>query len=61
LLVTHDVDEALLLGDRILVLEHGRIALDTAISLPRPRRHAMPGFNVLRSTLLDALGVREDE
>jgi sulfonate transport system ATP-binding protein len=61
LLVTHDVDEALLLGDRILVLEHGRIALDTAITLPRPRRHAMPGFNALRSTLLHALGVREDE
>jgi sulfonate transport system ATP-binding protein len=61
LLVTHDVDEALLLGDRVLVLEHGSIALDLEISLPRPRRHAMPDFNTLRTTLLDALGVREDE
>jgi sulfonate transport system ATP-binding protein len=60
LLVTHDVDEAVLLADRILVLEHGRIALDTTIDLPRPRRHAMPGFSALRATLLDALGVRED-
>jgi len=60
LLVTHDVDEAVLLADRVLVLEHGRIALDTAINLPRPRRHAMPGFNTLRAALLDALGVRED-
>jgi sulfonate transport system ATP-binding protein len=60
LLVTHDVDEAVLLADRLLVLEHGRIALDTAITLPRPRRHAMQGFNTLRATLLDALGVRED-
>ena len=60
LLVTHDVDEAVLLADRILVLEHGRIALDTSINLPRPRRHAMPGFNALRASLLDALGVRED-
>jgi sulfonate transport system ATP-binding protein len=60
LLVTHDVDEAVLLADRVLVLEHGRIALDTAITLPRPRRHAMRGFSTLRTTLLDALGVRED-
>ena len=61
LLVTHDVDEAVLLGDRVLILEYGRIALDTTISLPRPRRHAMPGFNALRTALLDALGVKEDE
>jgi sulfonate transport system ATP-binding protein len=60
LLVTHDVDEAVLLADRVLVLEHGRIALDTTINLPRPRRHGMQGFNALRATLLDALGVRED-
>jgi sulfonate transport system ATP-binding protein len=60
LLVTHDVDEAIVLADRILVLEHGRIALDTTVGLPRPRRHADPGFNSLRETLLDALGVRED-
>ncbi len=57
--VTHDVDEALLLGDRVLILEHGSIALDIEIPLPRPRRHAAAGFTALRSTLLDALGVRE--
>jgi sulfonate transport system ATP-binding protein len=60
LLVTHDVDEAVLLADRVLVLEHGRIALDIAVTLPRPRSHAMSGFNTLRATLLDALGVHED-
>jgi sulfonate transport system ATP-binding protein len=60
LLVTHDVDEAVLLADRVLVLEHGRIALDTSVRLPRPRRHDMAGFHALRAALLDALGVRED-
>jgi len=60
LLVTHDVDEAVLLADRVLVLENGRIALDRPIDLPRPRRHASPGFIDMRATLLDALGVRED-
>jgi sulfonate transport system ATP-binding protein len=60
LLVTHDVDEAVLLADRIVMLEDGRIALDMTIDLPRPRRHGMEGFAPLRATLLDALGVKED-
>jgi sulfonate transport system ATP-binding protein len=58
LLVTHDVDEALLLADRALVLEHGRIALDIQLDLPRPRRHDSPAFGALRTTLLEALGVQ---
>lgn len=37
ILVTHDVDEALRLSDRVLVLKNGRIAEDHAISLPHPR------------------------
>ncbi len=57
LLVTHDVDEALLLADRALVLEGGRIRTELAVRLPRPRRHAQPGFADLRSQLLLALGV----
>lgn len=60
LLVTHDVDEAVQLADRILLLENGRIALDLNVNLSRPRRHDAPGFNALRARLLDALGVRED-
>ncbi|AQS92080.1 sulfonate ABC transporter ATP-binding protein [Gluconobacter albidus] len=57
LLVTHDVDEALLLADRAVVLERGRIRVDVSIPLPRPRRHADPAFEALRTLLLDALGV----
>jgi sulfonate transport system ATP-binding protein len=57
LLVTHDVDEAVLLADRALVLDGGRIAADIAIDLPRPRRHADPRFAALRARLLDELGV----
>jgi sulfonate transport system ATP-binding protein len=41
LLVTHDVDEALLLADRVAVLEHGKIALDVKIPLAPARQ---PGF-----------------
>jgi sulfonate transport system ATP-binding protein len=57
LLVTHDVDEAVLLADRALVLADGRIAADIAIDLPRPRSHAHPRFASLRTRLLVELGV----
>jgi len=59
LLVTHDVDEALTLADRVLVLENGRIALDFELNMPRTRRHASAAFAVHRSRLLRALGVEE--
>ncbi|MEW9527986.1 ABC transporter ATP-binding protein [Microbispora sp. NPDC049125] len=57
LLVTHDVDEALLLADRVLVLDGGRIAHEAAITTPRPRHRDHPGLVSLRSALLAALGV----
>jgi ABC-type nitrate/sulfonate/bicarbonate transport system ATPase subunit len=37
LFVTHDVDEALTLADRILVLHSGQLVDDLDISVPRPR------------------------
>ncbi|MGO4671732.1 ABC transporter ATP-binding protein [Bosea sp. 2YAB26] len=58
LLVTHDVDEAIKLADRVLVIDEGRITLDQPVSLAHPRaRH--PGFAVLRGELLAALGVTD--
>ncbi len=57
LLVTHDVDEAILLADRILMLSGGQIAADIEVDLPRPRRHAHPRFTALRTRLLSELGV----
>ena len=59
LLVTHDVDEALALADRVLVLENGRIASDLTVDLPRPRE-ASPVRAGLRRQLLGALGVGEE-
>jgi sulfonate transport system ATP-binding protein len=61
LIVTHDVDEAVLLADRALVLADGRIAADIAIDLPRQRSHAQPGFTAYRQRLLRELGVETDQ
>ncbi|MET0269315.1 MAG: sulfonate ABC transporter ATP-binding protein, partial [Sphingomonas sp.] len=55
LIVTHDVDEAIALADRVLVLDHGRIALEERITATRGRRTAQ--VRDLRRRLLGALGV----
>ncbi|HEY3941812.1 MAG TPA: ATP-binding cassette domain-containing protein [Acidimicrobiales bacterium] len=57
LIVTHDVDEAILLADRVLVLRAGEISLDVAVDLPRPRVAGGPTFDALRLRLLRELGV----
>lgn len=61
LLVTHDVEEALLLADRALVMEDGRIAYETTVDLPRPRTLSDPRFGALRARLLDRLGVEDQD
>jgi len=57
LLVTHDVDEALALADRVLVLRDGKIAHSSVISVPRPRDRDHPSLTALRLQLLTELGV----
>ena len=57
LLVTHDVDEALALADRVLVLSDGQIALSADITLDRPRDRDHPDLVALRIRLLTELGV----
>jgi sulfonate transport system ATP-binding protein len=57
LLVTHDVDEALAMADRVLVLADGRITHQARISLDRPRDRDHPELTALRTRLLTELGV----
>lgn len=57
LLVTHDVEEAVLLADRVLVLKEGRISLDVTIDLPRPRWIGGPAFDAYRDRFMAELGV----
>jgi sulfonate transport system ATP-binding protein len=57
LLVTHDVEEALVLADRVLVMDSGQIIDEIKIPLPRPRGKSDPAFEEMRERLLSALGV----
>ena len=57
LLVTHDVDEAIALADRVLVLSGGQIGLACRVEAPRPRDRDQPVLVELRNRLLAELGV----
>jgi sulfonate transport system ATP-binding protein len=52
LLITHDVEEAVALADRVVVIQQGRIALEVTIPLPRPRRHGSAAFATLKEQIL---------
>ncbi|GID91132.1 ABC transporter ATP-binding protein [Amorphoplanes digitatis] len=59
LLVTHDVDEAIVLADRVILLDAGVVAIDVRVELAR-RSRSDAEFAKLRTLLLDKLGVDEE-
>jgi sulfonate transport system ATP-binding protein len=61
LLVTHDVDEAIALADRVIVLTDGVISLDVNVDVPKPRARDSHQFAALRRRLLAELGVAEEQ
>jgi NitT/TauT family transport system ATP-binding protein len=62
LIVTHNIEEAVLLADRVLVLSSnpGRIQAELAIDLPRPRDRHSPVFEGYVDTIYDILTGREE-
>lgn len=59
LLVTHDVDEAIRLSDRVLLLREGRLAVDLPIDVPGARERDDPRILAHRRHLLRELGLDE--
>ncbi|MCC7023512.1 MAG: ABC transporter ATP-binding protein [Thermomicrobiales bacterium] len=60
LFVTHDIDEAIFLADRVLIMSHrpGRIRLELPVPLHRPREYSMlatPEFGALKRQVLDII------
>ena len=56
-LVTHDVDEAVRLADRVVLLREGAVAIDEVVPISHPRSSDDPALAALRERLLVALGV----
>ena len=53
LLVTHDVQEAVALADRVILIEDGTIAFDVRVPLSRPRHRGDPEFAAFEQHILD--------
>lgn len=52
-LITHDVDEAIAMADRVVLIDNGRIGLDQRIPLSRPRQRSSGQFGELTDLVLN--------
>lgn len=59
LFITHDVEEALVLADRVVVLADARLAYEREVELPATRQRTSSEFQALRTEVLAALGVHD--
>jgi sulfonate transport system ATP-binding protein len=60
LLITHDVEEAVVLADRVVLIEEGRVALDCQINLPRPRERGSAIFAQTVEKILHRVMSKQD-
>lgn len=60
LLITHDVEEAVVLADRVILIENGQIAMDCYIEMPRPRQRGNSVFSAKVEAILQrVMGQKE--
>ena len=55
LFITHDVEEAVVLADRIIVLKEGVVDLEVDVDLARPRRRTSPDFDRIKELVLERI------
>jgi sulfonate transport system ATP-binding protein len=55
ILVTHDVEEAVYLADRVIVIENGTLLVNQEITLPRPRNTGSAAFAELKTKVLERI------
>jgi len=55
LFITHDVEEAVALADRVIVIESGTVTLDLPVNLPRPRNRESADFGAIKAEVRDQL------
>ncbi|WP_087971472.1 ATP-binding cassette domain-containing protein [Oceanobacillus rekensis] len=55
ILVTHDVEEAVAIADRVILIEDGMISLNQPIRLPRPRQRTHPAFSMYVEEILEKI------
>ncbi|MGE4497019.1 MAG: ABC transporter ATP-binding protein [Deferribacterales bacterium] len=62
IMVTHDIDEAIYMSDRIIIMSErpGIIIKTLAVDLERPRKRNSPAFVSLRSSILETFGFAKD-
>ncbi|WP_174733544.1 ATP-binding cassette domain-containing protein [Bacillus sp. Y40] len=60
-LVTHDVEEAVAVADRVILIEEGKIVLNKVIALSRPRVRTHQAFSVYVEEILDRIMGRSND
>ncbi|WP_156288580.1 ATP-binding cassette domain-containing protein [Oceanobacillus salinisoli] len=55
ILVTHDVEEAVVISDRVILIENGKVSLNQPIHLPRPRQRTNPAFSMYVDEILSRI------
>jgi sulfonate transport system ATP-binding protein len=55
ILVTHDVAEAVALGDRVVLIDHGAVTADIPVDLARPRQRGSAEFARVETEILERL------
>jgi len=57
--ITHDVEEAVALADRVIVIESGSVTLDLPVDLPRPRHREGEEFGKIKAAVREKLMNRD--